>query len=270
MALFNLFNKKPKKKKAVVYIDFEHWFIGLDNYFHIKPDILSFKNELDKNYDICDIFVFADFQNPNFNEMLVKLREVTNSIVETNNGTSFYKKDFTDFIMLDYIYQKAYSDNSIDCFIIFTGDGHFTSVVNFLKNKCSKEVGIFGVSGAISQQLTNSASWYKTVPDIQSDKTYCYNLILKNFDYINHKKGKRVYPTFKKTVDIISEYYHIERTDVENALSEMICNGYIYYRTVKSENGRLIKILCVNWKRCVSDNLWKLSGKTRKNNKLTR
>lgn len=267
MNIFNIFAKKSKKKSAVVYIDFEHWYIGLDNYFHIKPDIMEFKKELEKNYDISDIFVFADFQNPHFNEMLVKLREVTNSIVETNNGTTFYKKDFTDFIMLDYIYQKAYSDSSIDCFIIFTGDGHFTSVVNFLKNKCSKEVGIFGVNGAVSQQLTNSASWYRTVPDVQSDKTYCYNLILKNFDYINHKKGKRVYPTFNKTVDIISEYYHLDRKSVETALSEMMKNGYVYSRGVKSENGRFIKILNVNWKRCVADGLWKSNGKAYKHSK---
>lgn len=267
MSFLNIFNKKSKKKSAVVYIDFEHWYIGLDNYFNSKPDIMSFKNELEKTYDIRDIFVFADFQNPNFSEMLVKLREVTNSIVETNNGTSFYKKDFTDFIMLDHIYQKAYSDSSIDCFIIFTGDGHFTSVVNFLKNKCSKEVGIFGVSGATSQQLANSASWYKTVPDIQSDKNYCYNLILKNFDYINHKKDKKIYPTFKKTCDIVSEYYHIDKKTVESALSSMIKNGYIYSRSIRSNDGRIIKVLCANWKRCVADGLWKSSAKAHKSGK---
>lgn len=264
MGIFNIFSKKPAKKSAVVYIDFEHWYIGLDNYFHIKPDILSLKKELDKNYDIKDIVVFADFHNESLNDMLTRLREVTNSIVETGSGTSFYKKDFTDFIMLDYIYQKAYSDDDIDCFIIFTGDGHFTSVVNFLKNKCGKEVGIYGVNGAMSQQLTNSASWYKTVPDISSDKSYCCNLILKNFDYINHKKGKSVYPTFRKTVDIISEYYHIERTDVENTLSEMITQGYIYYRSAKLDNGKLIKILRVNWKRAVNDGLWKSSASSSK------
>ena len=40
-------------------------------------------------------------------------------------------KDYTDFIILDNIYQKALSSSDVNLFIIFSGDGHFSSVVAF-------------------------------------------------------------------------------------------------------------------------------------------
>ena len=61
-----------------------------------------------------------------------KIRGYTNDIVETKNGGGYFKKDFTDFIMLDRIYQTAYTKKDIDTYIIFTGDGHFSSAVLFL------------------------------------------------------------------------------------------------------------------------------------------
>ena len=91
---------------------------------------------------------FGDFsKNQSLREEMTKIRGFTNNIIETGNGTNRVTKDFTDFIMLDHIYQAAMSDrDDIDVFVIFTGDGHFTSVASFLKNKCKKEVEIYAVS----------------------------------------------------------------------------------------------------------------------------
>lgn len=78
----------------------------------------------------------------------------------------YFKKDFTDFIMLDKIYQTAYSDKDIDTYIIFTGDSHFTSVVLFLKNVCRKKVVVYGVKNAFSGQLMTAASKSRVIePD---------------------------------------------------------------------------------------------------------
>lgn len=95
-----------------------------------------------------------------------KIRAYTNDIVETKNGGGYFKKDFTDFIMLDKIYQTAYSDKNIDTYIIFTGDSHFTSVVLFLKNVCRKKVVVYGVKNAFSGQLMTAASKSRVIePD---------------------------------------------------------------------------------------------------------
>ena len=74
------------------------------------------------------------------------------------------QKDFTDFIILDNIYQKALSSDDIDVFILFSGDGHFSSVTAFLKNFYRKEVVIYGVNGSFSKQLRETASRFYILP----------------------------------------------------------------------------------------------------------
>ena len=110
-----------------------------------RPEIKKWKNELDKKYNISDMFFFGDFSNPGMRYEISKIREVSNNVIETQNTSQHYKKDFTDFIMLDSIYQRAMFAKDIDTFIIFTGDGHFTSVVKFLTNTCKKEVIVYAV-----------------------------------------------------------------------------------------------------------------------------
>ena len=70
-------------------------------------------------YDVHDILFFGDFSNPSLRAEISKIREVSSSIIETQNASSYHKKDYTDFIMLDHIYQRAitYGDNT-DVFIL--------------------------------------------------------------------------------------------------------------------------------------------------------
>ena len=60
--------------------------------------------------------------------------------------------------MLDQIYQKAMTAQEISVYVIFSGDGHFSSVASFLINRCGKMVEIYGIRDAISMQLRNTAS----------------------------------------------------------------------------------------------------------------
>lgn len=102
-----------------------------------------------KPTEIADIIFFADFSNPSLRSEISRIREVTGSIIETQNASAHFKKDFTDFIMLDHIYQSALMRSDIDTFTFFQATA-FSSVVSFLKTKCRKEVGIYGVKDAIS------------------------------------------------------------------------------------------------------------------------
>lgn len=146
--MFGLFKKqRSESKRAIIFVDYEHWYISFDKFYNKKPDIKAFREELAQTYEIADIIFFADFSNPSLRSEISRIREVTGSIIETQNASAHFKKDFTDFIMLDHIYQSALMRSDIDTFIIFSGDGHFSSVVSFLKTKCRKEVGIYGVKG---------------------------------------------------------------------------------------------------------------------------
>ena len=142
--------------------------------YHTRPDIGKWINDMEKTLDIRGIWFFGDFsKNQSLREEMTKIRGFTNNIIETGNGTNRVTKDFTDFIMLDHIYQAAMSDrDDIDVFVIFTGDGHFTSVASFLKNKCKKEVEIYAVKGGCSNQLRMAASRTVEYPDETDDKKH--------------------------------------------------------------------------------------------------
>jgi len=162
-------SEAQRKPYAVAFVDYEHWYISYDRMYRSKPDIRAWREALAERYDVGEIFFFGDFSNPSLRSEIPKIREITSFIIETQNASSHFEKDFTDFIMLDHIYQKAVTDENIDAFIIFSGDGHFSSVVSFIRNRVGKEVGVYAVKGALSSQLRNSASYAEEVmPDIRA------------------------------------------------------------------------------------------------------
>lgn len=159
--MFSLFSKNGQtdgKKQAIAFVDFEHWYISMDRFYHIRPDIRAWRAHLAENYDIRDIIFFGDFSNPSLRAEIPRIREVTSYIIETQNASDFHKKDYTDFIMLDHIYQRAMTSPELDVYVIFSGDGHFSSVASFLVNRCGKTVAVYGVRDAISMQLRNTAT----------------------------------------------------------------------------------------------------------------
>ena len=153
------------KPKALAFVDFEHWYISCDRNYKKRPDILGWFEEISKKYDVRDITFFADFSNQTLRAEIPRIRQITTSINDTQNASDKVVKDFTDFIMLDQIYQQAIQREDIQAYIIFTGDGHFSSVVSFLKNRCHKFVEIYGVKNCTSSQLKMTASRYTEVSD---------------------------------------------------------------------------------------------------------
>ena len=59
--------------------------------------------------------------------------------------------------MLDYIYQTLEQQKGIDTYILFTGDGHFQTVVKCLKEK-KKRVIVCGIEDSFSKQLRDTAT----------------------------------------------------------------------------------------------------------------
>ena len=132
------------KPRAVAFVDYEHWYIALDNLYGIRPDIKGWRDELAQKYDLSEIIIFADFSNPSLRAEISRIREVTNIIIETQNSSPTYAKDFTDF----------------------TGDGHFSSAVSFIMNRLNKPVVIYGVRNSLSNQLRNTASEVYEIPAV--------------------------------------------------------------------------------------------------------
>ena len=261
MNLFKkIFNggKSGLKKKALVFVDFEHWYISLDKLHSKKPDIKGFHDELSERYDIVDMAFFGDFSNPALRGEIQNIRMVCNNIIETQNASANFEKDFTDFIMLDHIYQSVvgHASHDIDAYIIFTGDGHFSSVVSFLRGKCRKEVGIYAVRDAVSSNLSSCASYTKTVPEkMEINKAYD-TMILKSLrELYDKKKGKRVYATFWGTVDAATKYNKADKEKMVEAMQSLIFRGYVYKSKEKVGKDSFVKTVKVNWSAVYRDGL---------------
>jgi len=252
------FKSKERKPRAIAFVDYEHWYISLNKMFHIKPDIGGWVRDMSRTLDVKDIYFFGDFSNNSaLREEMTKIRGFSSKIIETSNVSNRIKKDFTDFIMLDHIYQTAmaYRDN-IDVFILFTGDAHFNSAASFLKNICKKEVGIYGIRGGFSNQLKTTASWWVEYPnDVERYKPY-FQLIFDNLnDLEKSDRRRKALPTFIKTVETVSRKYNVSRESVRAAMQWLVDNGYLIRKTENSF-GKSIITITANWHRVVTDGLW--------------
>lgn len=255
MSFLSLFKKKDSKR-AAVFIDFEHWYIALDKNFGTKPDIKAFTEKLEKNYHIAEMTFFGDFSNPSLNAEMHRIRGFTNKIVETNNGGGYFKKDFTDFIMLDHIYRSACLDKDIDTYVIFTGDGHFSSVTLFLKNSCHKEVVLYGVKGAFSGQLKQAASRFVELPEVSDPLASYREAILSNL-YSLQKEHKNPRPTFSKTVSAVAEKNSLDEEKVRLAMESLLEKGYItQYETLIGH--RKVRLLKAHFSVAGKDGLFKI------------
>lgn len=254
--VISIFGKKfgsKKKKEAAVFVDYEHWHVSLYKKYYMKPQIKQWRDTIAQNSTIADIHFFGDFSNIGMKYEIPLIREVTNNVIETQNTSPYHKKDFTDFIMLDYIYQSAIKKGSPDTYIIFTGDGHFASVVKFLVNVCKKKVIVYAVRECLSGMLKSAATECIEIPSDEELKKYYYSIISDHIDGIFEKSEHMIYPTFVPVVDGVSRTYRLEKPFVKATLEEMISLGYVSQRSKRFYNGRSIKYLHTEKEKMVSD-----------------
>lgn len=258
--MFGLFKKKAKsdgrRKRAIAFVDYEHWFISLHKLHKVKPDIRAWRDELARRYELQEIIFFADFSNPTIRQEIPRIREVSNYIIETQNTSTAHKKDFTDFILLDHVYQKAINAPEIDVFILFSGDGHFSSVTNYLITQLGKEVGVYAVRGGMSTQLKNTASWVELVPKNEDPQAKYHTMILTSLRQLQENKQKKALPTFWGTVEAVARQNGCQRKEIAEAMRALMQMGCVSQRKEKAPDGKEVKILAVDWKQCKIRGVW--------------
>lgn len=241
-------------KKANVFVDYEHWYYSCRNLFHIDPDPISWRKELDAKYSIEKIFVFADFSNKGINEGLDKLHAISNTVISTQQPNGRHKKDMTDFVMLDHIYQVSAEDQEVGTYIIFTGDGHFQSVVKYLTQKLGKKVIIYGVTNATSSRLKDVATEVHEVPAPEEVIQSRYQMIVENLAYVLDRDN--IIPTFKGTVAAVARRNEVPEDEVAIALHEMLNKGLIHRTDRRVEFNRTVKVLSADWDALIEAGLW--------------
>ena len=249
-------NSNAKKKTAVAYVDFEHWCVSLYQKFRMRPNIKEWVEDIYNRADLKEIIFFGDFSKPLLQKEISEIRTYTNRIIDTQNPSRI-KKDFTDFIMIDQVYQRIITSPEIDTYFFVTGDGHFNSVVSFLVNYCKKEVGIYGIKDCISNALKKSASWYVEIPAEADIFSEYYRLILDNLYHLKTYKPF-IRPTFMKTVEVVSTRYDVSSELLTAALRKLIEDDYIYVLEERLNGSFLGKcnVLHVDWDKVGNDHIW--------------
>lgn len=259
--MFSLFTKLRHRRlhKAMVFVDYEYWYHSYKKQYQLIPNLSKFREMLiQKNeFQISDIMVFADFSNDNLKNELPSLRSATNTIIETGNTYFGTKKDLTDFVMLDYIYQCSIARKDIDIYIIFTGDGHFQSVVKYLTQKKDLCVFVYAVEGTLSKQLQAVATDIVLLPTTEEITQRCYKAIIENMEYVSTHPP--IIPTFLSTVNTISQRYGIPSEIVHASLKSMIDNGYIYQKLYRIKFNQNVKIIAADWEKLREDKLYPLT-----------
>lgn len=251
-----------------IFIDYECWTYGLHNQYGAETDIDGWFKDVKQFGKINEAHFFGSFRNSLMEKDQSKIRTITSDIIDTSNVNN--DKDYTDFIILDRIYQCAMRNSAVKQYMIFSGDGHFSRVSAFLKNFYDKIVGVYAVDGTLSDQLVRSASWARIVsPDGIRDysessvikiesapwKDDLNKFIFENLWWARSRNG--LIPTFSKTVEKVGEKYSVGRDDVSGALKKLIDRGYIGQSEKRLEGGKSVRALEPDWQKIITSGIWR-------------
>ncbi len=229
--------------KAVAFVDYEHWFISLKTNYGLKPNIKAWFEDLNSKFNLLEVNFFADFSHKSLADEIGRIRLFSNKIIDTRSPNGV-QKDFTDFIILDNMYQKALSSEEIEVFILFSGDGHFSSVTSFLKNFYHKQVIVYAINGCFSKQLRETANVSYILPTEQDLNESFYAAI---FDYL--KTSPR--PTYSEAIAVASKKAKgsAGKQNVTRAMKLLMDNDVISERAIPNSKGKKQKVLFVDWEK---------------------
>lgn len=244
---------KKRKQKAIVFVDYEHWFYSYKNIWGFKPNVTMWRKALEQKYKVVYLEFFADFSNPAISEEKAYLETVADRVYDTQDELIRRNKDMTDFVMLDHIYRSAIKYRNIPNYVLFTGEGNFKKVMKFLKDR-RKNVISYGVTGAYSGMLREAACETVSVPDDDEIYLHYRDYIIDNLAYV--VDNGKIIPTFNGTIDAVSEKHGLQPQAVKKVLIRLIEEGYIYQRPHSFGIGKTVKRLAANWDRLIAEGLF--------------
>lgn len=240
--------KRKGLPSTSIFIDYESWFYTLKISYQEKPELDLFFDDIKRFGTIKDIYFFGDFTGELKSE-LHKIRKFTNKIIECYAHES---KEYSDVIMLDYIYRYVNDFPSIEQYIIFTNDGHFSPVITTLQSNFNKKVITVGIENQTNLLLYSISMHHLSItPSIIKDiEKYWYGMLRSML--VSENNGK--FLTFSSTLD-----YNIKRGLSENiaynALQRLIAQGYIDFEEVVRSRCT-ISVMYPNWARLKEDGIF--------------
>ncbi len=257
-SILGFFKKEPAKTviessalpKAAAFVDYEHWYISLKTNYGLQPNIKAWFEDLNSKFNLTEVNFFADFSHKSLADEIGRIRLFSNKIIDTRSPNGV-QKDFTDFIILDNMYQKALSSEDIEVFILFSGDGHFSSVTSFLKNFYHKQVVVYGINGCFSKQLRETANVFYILPTEQDINESFYSHI---FDYLKTSPN----PTYNEAINtaLKKSRGNVSKQKIASAMKTLTENNVISERTIAMSKGKKQKLLFVDWEKAKESGLY--------------
>jgi hypothetical protein len=83
-------------------------------------------------------------------------------------------------------------------------------------------------------------------------------MIFGNLKYLaeNNRGERKMYPTFRGTVDAVSAYYSANRDDVMNAMRYLVERDYIVQSEEKVDAHHTVKVIKVNWDLAIREGIY--------------
>lgn len=248
------FLKEYLKPKAVVFVDYEYWFCSYHSKWGFRPNVSEWLKKLKEQYRIVQLEFFGDFSTPVLAEEKAYLETMADRIYDAQDMWHRRNKDTADFLMLDRIYQSVINHRNIRNYIIFTGEGNFRTVFDFLTKEKNKNVISYGVFNTYSTLLKVGATETVLVPDEEEIYLHYREYIIDNLAYC--VDNSHIIPTFSGTVEAIARKRSLEGPPLRRVLSRMIEEGYIFQRDHYFSFGRKVRVLSADWDRLIAEGLF--------------
>lgn len=242
-------NDENRKPVTALFIDYEHWYYSLLRLGSLGPDMEALLADVKTRATLNQMSVFGDFTQDAIKAEVARVRRYTTNIINCENSGGV-KKNYTDFIMLDNVYQTLIMRPDIEQYVFVTGDGHFSSVIAHLRTFHDKKVGVYGVEGSFSGNLREGATWWVA---IEPQFEYQYKLIL---DTIWHTEERKYIPSFQRMVDICAKYNGLDQNLVSATLASLINRGYISQEQHDLPGGASVRALVTDWAALDRDGLY--------------
>lgn len=211
-----------RKKNAVIFVSYENWYRSSILLYGVKPDLIGWFLDIKERFECKKIYFFGNFTK--YADEYSRIQVITEDIIDTHSNN---KKNMSNVIMLDYIYQisQMVSPNT---YIIFSGDGHFETVIQYLIQKRKKEVIIYGIRGSFNIQLKSVASEIIELPFSYDMRSLCIRAIIREIRYLELRNRITRKPFYSTVVNEISEQLDIQTKEIENILSEMMTLKFLF------------------------------------------
>ena len=248
MALF-----QKKKERAVAFVDFEYMQISFRKKFFLNPPLKEWYADISERFTIDDVFFFADFSNRAMKYNISQIRSITNNVIDTQNTSLRRKKDFTDFFILDAIYRTAFDKNSAKNIILFSGDGHFSAAVRFLREKCAKRVIVYGLENTVSGQLKSCATELISFPSYAVLKRLYYPVVAKTMQ--EQLAQTNNFLTFMNVLKTACSQTNVNQTYLYDAMRQMMDEGYISEGEQWINSRKRIRVLSPDFDKMKADGI---------------